>query len=61
MFSGLIVLKIASQKHRTDDDDDDDDDDSCVSAANAIGSGFDIFIGSSVSINDLLVFDAFNR
>ena len=27
----------------------------CASAANAIGSGFDIFTGSSVSINDWLI------
>jgi hypothetical protein len=33
----------------------------CFSATNVMGSGFDVFIGSSVFINDLLVFDTFNR
>jgi len=31
----------------------------CVSAANAIGSDTDIFNGSSVSVNDWLVYDTY--
>jgi hypothetical protein len=33
----------------------------CASVENVIGSGFHKFIERSVSINDLLVFDTFNK
>jgi hypothetical protein len=33
----------------------------CTLAANAIGSGFDVFVGISVLIYDLFVFDNFSK
>ena len=33
----------------------------CASVENVIGSGFDKFTGRSVSINNMLVFDTFNK